>query len=184
MPYSFRDFQAKLLALLRSHVPDRETRIVDIGAGDGWLGNVIRAEYPNTDAVEICEAYVERFSLQARYRRVMAIPAQFFPTKEIAGTVFILGDVLEHLNICEAQQLLARLTGNGARLVIVIVPWMYEQGFDHPDVIASGNPYEVHQQPDLTEVVFESRYPGLSLVTKNYRCGMYIWDGRPISDRH
>jgi len=175
MPESYPDFQTLIVDTLLDAVPERDTRIIDVGAGNGSFGASILAHFPNTDAIEVWRAYVEQFQLASKYRRVYVMRAQDIDDADIRDTVFVLGDVLEHLDPPEAQLLLRRLRGGAARMIVVKVPWMYEQGADHPAVVASGNVYEIHNQPDLTPEVFASRYPEMTLLSKNTRCGVYVW---------
>ena len=176
MPHSYRSFHSPAVEYLQAHVPDRETRIIDLGAGDGSFGAMVRPHFPNTDAVEIWAPYVEQFGLERIYRRIRVGRAQDLAPEDIRGSVLVMGDVLEHLEVPEAQAFLRRFWDAGARMLLVIVPWLYEQGPQHPDVLQYGNPHEVHQQPDLTSGVFAVRYPDLTLVGQDAHCGFYVRD--------
>jgi hypothetical protein len=175
LPHSYRDYHAAVVEVVCAAVPDRTTRIIDVGAGDGSIGAAIRPHFPNTDAVEAWPPYVAQFGLSGVYRNVMVGQAQDIPAEEVCGSVVIMGDILEHLYPDEAAVFLRRLISDGAEMIVVVVPWMYEQGEKHPDVVRFGNPYEVHHQPDLTPAVFAARYPWMVLTAENGRCGMYTW---------
>lgn len=181
MPHSYSDFRAVIIDLLLDAIPDRETRIIDVGAGDGSFGAAIRARFPNTDAMEIWQPYIDEFQLSRKYRRVYVMRAQDIADSDVRGAIFVFGDIIEHMEASEAQLLLRRLIASGARMIVIKVPWMYEQGPGHPDVLATGNVYEIHKQPDLTPEIFEGRYPEMSLVAKNERCGVYVWGLQPPS---
>jgi hypothetical protein len=80
---------------------------------------------------------------------------------------YILGDVLEHLSVDDAQWLLSYLRLKGKKF-LVAVPYQMEQG-EH-----EGNKYETHLQPDLTPDVMKQRYPELELLYGNEFYGYYI----------
>ena len=79
---------------------------------------------------------------------------------------FILGDILEHLTLQEAQYLLLFLKQN-KKQYLVAVPYVMEQG-EH-----EGNVYETHLQPDLTPENMLERYPDLELLYGNNFYGYY-----------
>lgn len=78
-----------------------------------------------------------------------------------------MGDILEHLSVKDAQMTIAYAKDHCDMLVIAI-PYQLEQE-------ANDNPTELHIQPDLTNEIFNERYPGFTLFCNNEFYGYYIW---------
>ena len=141
------------------HTPSAS--ILDVGAGQGKY-RLLLPEYSWVDAVEIWEPYVTGYRLREMYRNVYErniteVAEEFFHA-DVHYDLVIMGDVLEHLTVSDARRVvtcLKRVTNN----LIVIVPYNYEQGEEH------GNPYQRHEQPDLTVENMHERYPDLKLDT-------------------
>lgn len=176
MPHSYNDLRPNIKGYLEKMIWPRSTEFLDVGAGAGIYADTLRKTFPNIDAVEVWEPYIEEFGLRKKYRDVICADVQELATVYFANRVIIMGDVFEHLTVEDAQALLTRMQQAGARTIVIVVPYMYEQGPDHPDVVALGNKYEIHHQPDLTHDVFMQRYPSMELLTKNDRVGAYIWE--------
>jgi hypothetical protein len=79
----------------------------------------------------------------------------------------ILGDVLEHLSIEDAQNLLSDLTLKNI-YCMVAVPYQMEQE------AVGGNIYEIHKQSDLTIYNFTDRYPLMKPFKMNGFYGLYL----------
>lgn len=136
----------EVCAWIRENFPPDAT-VLDVGACDG-LWRRLLPEY-TMDAVE---AYAPNVARLTGYRA--AIQADIMDYRFKWYDLIIFGDVLEHLNVEDAQALL-KYSFPRCRDMIVAVPFLYPQGAIY------GNPYEVHRQPDLTPAVFAERYPGL-----------------------
>lgn len=131
-----------------------QTEILDVGAGWGKYREVLPASYKAVDACEVWQPYIEEEGLRGRYRHVWGVDVMDLDPHIILGyDLVILGDVLEHLHVGDAQGLVAT-----CQTVIVVVPFEYPQGPEE------GNPYEEHLQPDLTPAVMSTRYPRLDLA--------------------
>jgi hypothetical protein len=68
----------------------------------------------------------------------------------------LMGDVLEHLSVSDAQELIGRMSN--VREVMIAVPFEYPQG------PWGGVESERHIQDDLTHDIFMQRYPGFRAV--------------------
>jgi hypothetical protein len=179
VPYSFGDFRPLVLRILKDHLQDRNSRIVDVGPGDGSFGMLLmRKQFSNVVALEVFPPYIERFQLRSKYRQVFIGNVVKIQPELAKDSLIVLSDVLEHLYVKDAKAMLARARRYGARAIVATVPWLYEQGADDPSVIASGNSYEIHRQADLTPAIFRRRYPQFVCVARNSRCGVYLWDCR------
>ena len=161
MPYSTRVFDSDVVQLVRQLAPER---VLDIGAGAGKWGQILRRMVGEIDAVEIHEPYVGRFQLRRFYGSVYIQDAA---DCDVSGyNLVILGDVLEHMTVADARALLDRC--EAARVgVLVLVPFLLPQGASH------GNEHERHLQPDLTHELFMERYPGFDTIKRNFRFGLY-----------
>lgn len=166
MPYSYHVYDQQIADLFSRAVP-ATARILDVGAGSGKYGHMLGKGW-DVDAVEIHGPNIEQFGLRELYRDVYETDVRDFllsPAGLIDNyDVVILGDVLEHLSVRDAQDLLRRLDH---ACVLVAVPFNYEQG------AVGGNEHERHQQPDLTPQSFDERYPGFRCLGRLPYYGVY-----------
>ena len=109
------------------------------------------------DAVEIYRPNIIENGLASRYRNVFNMDIADLEYKWY--DLIIFGDVIEHMTVENAQKVIDYARGRCSDM-IVGVPFLYPQ-----DAIY-GNPYERHIQDDLTEELFNERYPGFSLLAK------------------
>lgn len=163
---SLLDFAGFEIARLVRHRVPTDRKILDVGAG--WAKYRILLNEYAMDAVEIWKPYVEKHRLMDHYDSVHVMKAVDFQYPQRYGAV-IMGDVLEHMPVKDAQAVIRAACGN-ADLVIVVVPFLMEQ---HEE---EGNPYEAHVQDDLTEELMTERYPQLSLLVSNGHKGIYVSD--------
>jgi SAM-dependent methyltransferase len=136
-----------------------KTSILDVGAGQGKY-RILFADYPRVDAIEIFEPYVEQNLLHELYDTVYIGDAKYIITQFPDGThwdVVILGDVLEHLDLADAKQLLIGLERLCTEY-FVVVPYEYAQGEE------DGNIHQCHLQDDLTPTLMSRHYPQLELL--------------------
>ena len=129
----------------------RDARILDVGACDGNWRRLL-PEYPNMDAVE---AYGPNLGLLHGYRAVYHADIRDFAYS--AYDLIILGDIIEHLTVPDAQKVLTYAAERCSDMVVA-VPFLYHQGAIY------GNPFEVHIQDDLTAENFAVRYPELEIL--------------------
>ena len=168
MPTGFRRYNPEIRARVLQAFPDREsTQILDVGAGAGKFRDLLH-DYPNIDALEIWEPYLERYNLADRYREVCLRPAELLQRDDFSkyGLV-IFGDVLEHLTVGNAQAVLERASEAGCA-ILVCVP------YEMPQDEWEGNPHERHIQDDLTHELVLERYPMLSCLIRDETYGVYV----------
>ena len=127
--------------------------ILDVGACDGKWSRLLKdAGYKGCiEAVEIFKPNADR--LGCYYDKVYNQDIYGFEYRKNKYDVVIFGDVIEHMTIISAQDVLAYALKKSAE-VIVGVPYQYKQGMIY------GNPWERHIQDDLTHELFMQRYPG------------------------
>lgn len=163
MPHSYDFFNEDVVDFVNKLKPKK---VLDVGPGAGKYGVILRSPERTIDAIEIHAPYVGLFRLAHLYSQVFIGDVRKFEFKKKQYDLVILGDVLEHLTVGEAQTLLHTLRKNHIP-VLVTIPYLYP----HPAVF--GNPYEEHKQADLTDEVFHERYPGFRLVLGNKQQGIY-----------
>ena len=120
---------------------------LDVGACDGVWRKML-GEHFTMDAVEVFEPNARK--LQG-YRSVFIMNVS--DLKYEWYDLIIFGDVIEHMTIQEAQDVL-KYAYMRCRDMVVAVPFKYKQGELY------GNKYEVHIQDDLTDEIFNERYKG------------------------
>jgi len=167
MPTSYPLYKDSVRNWILNNFP-YETRILDIGAGCGTYSDLIRGYGYKLDAVEIWEPYITKYDLKNKYswvyeRNVMNMPFNVLEAYDF----YILGDVLEHLSVEDAQWLLSYLRLKGKKFLVAVPYQMFQDEYE-------GNKYETHLQPDLTPDVMKQRYPELELLYGNEFYGYYI----------
>ena len=159
MPYSYSEGKEFAQGFILANVPIN-AKILDVGPGAGWYVELLAPHGYHLDCVEIFEPYVTQFSLRERYQTVFIQDVRNF---DVASYDFIIfGDVLEHLTVLDAQDLVA-----ASKNCLVAVPFNYPQG----SVVL--NDAEIHIQDDLTPTNVKERYPALSLLWADEKYGYY-----------
>lgn len=162
----------RVSSMVRAEYPPATTEILDVGAGQGKYRRLLQ-EYPHVDACELWQPYVDEYELTKLYRSVYAcnvvnlVRSDVYSWASVPYDVTIFGDVLEHLTPAHAQFVLRSVYAR-CHDVIVVVPYLYEQGPEH------GNVYQRHLQDDLTPELMTRRYPELRLIAVETR------DDRPF----
>lgn len=164
MPYSYTLYKEEVKQHFLEKLVKR-IRILDVGPGCGTYSHLLKEYFPNMDAIEIFENYVEQFDLRSKYEKVMIGDIREFDFKDY--DYIIMGDVLEHLNVKDAQAILKKVHDLDI-LCMVAVPYNYEQG------TYMDNVHETHLQPDLTPEIFAQRYPNYKLLIGDDKYGYYI----------
>lgn len=165
MPYSTGYFKEQTINYIIENYSE-STRILDIGAGAGTYSDLLTQKgYRNLDCIEAFEEYVSMFSLKDKYREVFIGEASQVLVDYTKYDLIIMGDVLEHMTVSNAQALLQKLKG---RDVIIAVPFESEQGESF------NNKYETHLQFDLTLQNFLTRYPGFSPLCLRFDYGVFV----------
>jgi hypothetical protein len=166
MPYSYHKFKQEIKDKILSNIGSG-CKILDVGAGSGCYGDMLYGKYNKIDAIEIFADYIEEFKLSEKYNNVFQ--GNIISFDFLKYDFIIMGDILEHLSVTNAQLVLSQIESN-KKAVLVAVPYLYEQGE------MFGNVYEAHLQPDLTPAVMIERYPQLSLLYGDSEYGYYVND--------
>jgi hypothetical protein len=151
----------------------KDYNILDVGPGVGTYADLLSDR--KLDAVEVHEPYINQYNLQDKYTVVYNDNVVNFSKvmNELVPTfydVVIMGDVLEHLTVEEAEETIANFIAAGVKHIIVLVPYMYKQGVCHD------NEHEIHQQDDLTKEVFLERYGMFKFISEKQKIGYFRWD--------
>ena len=164
MPGSLPTFKREVAAHIREQLADGAPA-VDIGPGMGWWSDLIG--HGRLDCVEIFAPYVERFGLRAKYRQTIINNVMAVEPNGYGWTFAIMGDVLEHLTVEEAQYVVRTWTAQGCRLMVA-VPFL------SPQEATADNEHEEHLQTDLTPEVMAARYPELHPLIIGPDYGYYV----------
>ncbi len=162
MPYSYSLFKTEIKQFLYQRYP-KHTRILDVGPGCGTYSDLLRNRFKNMDAVEIFPKNIERFGLYAKYNKIYHGDVCDFEHFH-NYTLVIMGDILEHLSVEQAQKLLKRINCD----ILVAVPYTLPQG------PVGGNDHETHIQDDLTHEIVMDRYKDLKLLMNDKQYGYYF----------
>lgn len=164
MPYSYDFFKIDFKEHLKNNFAS-DIKILDVGPGSGSYYNLLCDSFSNIDAVEVYRPYIDQFELRDKYKNVYDQDILEFNYNSYQ--YMILGDVLEHLEINDAQNLLCNITMKGI-YCMVAVPYLMEQN------AVGGNVYEIHKQADLTPINFSQRFPIMETFKYNGQYGMYL----------
>lgn len=164
MPYSYGKFKNEVKnQIIENILPS--SHILDVGAGSGCYGEMLFGKFARIDALEIFPNYIEMFQLHNKYNDVIIGDIVDFDFYDY--DFLIMGDVLEHLSVSNAQNIVYHVEMNKQAL-LVAVPYMFQQGEEY------GNIFETHLQPDLTPEVMAKRYPELKLLYGDENYGYYV----------
>jgi hypothetical protein len=164
MPYSYTLYKEEVKEHFLKNLVKR-IRILDVGPGCGTYSHLLKEHFPNMDAIEIFANYIEQFDLNSKYNKVILGDIREFDFRDY--DYIIMGDVLEHLSVKDAQQVIKRIQDLDI-LCLIAVPYNYEQG------TYMDNVHETHLQPDLTPEIFLERYPMMKLLVGDDKYGYYI----------
>lgn len=161
---SYGFYKEEVKEYLKSRFSENAT-VLDVGAGCGTYYNLLYDYFKNIDAVEVFKPNIENYQLESKYREVYNVDIRDFKYSDY--DIVIFGDILEHLTIEEAQEVLNYAYLHSTELVVA-VPYMCVQGE------YAGNKYEIHKQSDLTYENMLERYPILKLLYANDLYGYYV----------
>ena len=144
---------------------DKDATILDVGPGCGTYYDLLNDYFTTFDGVEAFAPNIDRYDLRNKYRNVYNKDIKDFEFDYY--DIIIIGDVLEHLSIEDAQKVI-KYCENRCKQLIVAVPYTMPQ-----DAIED-NIYKIHKQDDLTIENMKERYPSLKLLIHNSDYGYYV----------
>lgn len=151
--------------------------ILDIGAGAGKYGKIVKDIYPhcNLEAIEVWSPYVEQFDLlNSLYNVVYIEDAREHNFIHNQYDVIFLGDILEHMTEKEAIDLWNNCLSCSSYVFLSIPTVHYPQGHEH------GNPYEEHVVDDWSHEKVIEAFEGITEfknfdVTSTYLAKGNLW---------
>tara|TARA_R110000803_G_C11846023_1_gene305196 strand:- start:88 stop:630 length:543 start_codon:yes stop_codon:yes gene_type:complete len=167
MPFSSPDLKQPIFEHIRTVVGNylpTKYKILDVGPGCGTYG--MNLSDLNIDSVEIHEPYIEQYDIKRYYKNTFIGNILSFNYDDY--DYIIMGDVLEHIPVEFAQNLIKDITSKNIKC-LVAVPFLSIQ--DDVDGVES----ERHHQSDLTLRVMKTRYPELELFLTNNLTNGYAY---------
>lgn len=128
---------------------DTSASILDVGPGAGKYGRMLH-DYPNKDCIEANPKCFEMYPLGDIYKTCWQGTFEGLELPSYDYDLVIMGDVLEHVEVADAQRFISKLKCG----VLIKVPLMAPRG------PSFGTHLEAHPQGDLTVENFLERYPG------------------------
>lgn len=126
--------------------------VLDIGAGSGTYWEKFHDLMPQAQwvAIEIWENYVREYLLEKKYQRVLVQDAREvdYTKLGVSYDIVFAGDVLEHMTLDQARNLVDRVLGSH-RCMIVSIPVVYM-----PQGEFANNPHERHIKDDWSDSEF------------------------------
>jgi len=155
MPKSFVGGKAEAVEYIVKHYPGN-SNVLDVGPGNGTYGKLLQDYEYHIEAVEQYEPYIEEFDLLKWYYQVHVADMVTFNYLPGRFDLVIFGDVIEHVGVEQAQQMLRNVEESGAD-ILVSVPFLWPKA-------TKGIIGDSHVQADLTQKVFMERYPGFEPI--------------------
>lgn len=128
----------RMITELITRIPNRN--VLDMGAGEGKWGKILRGRVKKIEAIEIYEPYIKTYELGKWYDRVYHMDAREYRVLDKQRHPFdvvILGDILEHLPYADAIELVFKLKQDFHEIYLTIpINYCPQQGLE--------NPYEDH----------------------------------------
>ena len=144
-------FDEDVERFIRSNFKTSAT-ILDVGPGAGKYGRMLH-DYPNKDCIEANPKCFEMYPLREIYNNCWEGTFEDFELPSYDYDLIIMGDVLEHVEVSDAQRFLYERVARKSA-VLIKVPLMAPRG------PSFGTHLEAHPQGDLTVENFLERYPG------------------------
>ena len=171
MPYSSNSGK-KYIKNIVSRLPCQ--KMLDIGCGCGTYAKM----FPDAHwtGVEIWKPYVEQYGLNNLYRKLYLQDARIWEPDDHYDVAFA-GDVLEHMTVDEAKNLMDRLKSCADTVVVSIPIGHYPQGE------YEGNPYETHITDNWADEEVQRAFGEPSWFHVDNEIGVYVWSKHPIKPK-
>jgi hypothetical protein len=116
-----------------------DVNVLDIGAGTGKWGKLLKGKVKSVDGVEVWTANIINHRLADHYDNIFSVNMLDFDYSKKKYDVMILGDVLEHLTYENALKFMKEAVKHVARIYLSIPISLCVQ-----DGNRLGNPFESH----------------------------------------
>lgn len=173
--YSTRTGKKESITYIKEHLP-QDSEILDVGFGRGIYALLLREEgYKHIDGVDVYDKGIKELEIDKIYNNIYIEDIRKFNFDKY--DLIILGDVLEHLTLTDAQKLLTTwIEGDKTDHLLISIPYELKQN-------PTENPYEKHLQDNITPKYMREHYPYLKLIfedemenMKDKRIGIYVWN--------
>jgi ubiquinone/menaquinone biosynthesis C-methylase UbiE len=160
---------------IKEHIP-MDAEILDVGFGCAIYARLLRKQgYTNIDGVDVYEQGIKELKLDKYYNNIFI--SNILDFNFDFYDLIILGDVLEHLTLGDAQALLGGwIRKNKMNHLLVSIPFQLKQSSTHE------NPHDEHLQPEITSDYMKTNYPYLELLysaemeeVPGKTIGIYTW---------
>lgn len=143
--------------------------VLDVGAGSGYYWDLLGPILPKAHwtAIEVWAPYVSYFGLKEKYDRIFIVNARHWSPERHYDLV-LMGDVLEHMEPEDAQDLVQRMLPTCSLLVISIPIIPMPQG------MVFGNPYERHIKEDWSHEEIMLSFPDIACYSRGKSIGVYL----------
>lgn len=146
--------------------------VLDIGPGQGTYLHYLKPIMPDSvwHGVEIFKPYIDQFDLVNRYDKIFNEDIREF-TPDRDYDLVIAGDVLEHMEKHEAQEVVDKLLKVSKALLISIPIVKWEQ-----DAI-NDNEHEIHVKDDWSHQEVMESFPNIKACFAGSHIGVYVLGG-------
>jgi cyclopropane fatty-acyl-phospholipid synthase-like methyltransferase len=160
--------------VLQEILTNPDASVLDVGAGEGKWGKLLKGKVNQIDGVEVWTPYIEKYNLASLYDNLHNINMLDI-NYDVKYDIMILGDVLEHLKFEDAIKFIEEAKKHITKIYLIIPISLCVQ-----DGSYFGNPFETHlyqwKDEELTtlfdfKLIHEGYNPN-GLV----KIGTYIWN--------
>lgn len=117
-----------------------EATVIDVGAGEGKWGKLLKGKVKRVDGIEVWSPYITKYNLTPKYDNLYNIDMVNFNYDSAAYDIMILGDVLEHLIYTQAIDFINKSKQHVKTIYLIIpISTCIQDGAFY------GNPYETHR---------------------------------------
>ncbi len=165
MPSSIKSLESILEKDFLENYSYKQLTVIDVWAGTWQKSDLLKKYTWKMIWVEVFKPYIEQNLLEEKYDTIINEDIMDIYDK-LEWDIRIFGDVLEHLSVEDAQEIINYLKDKWV-IIYIQIPRMY------PQWIEFWNKYEIHLQPDITKEVFNERYPWFELLWEDSEIGLY-----------
>jgi len=151
-----------------------DANVIDVGAGEGKWGKLLKGKVKQIDGVEVWEPYIKKYGLIQYYDNLFNINMMDIDYDKMKYEIMILGDVLEHLKYNDAITFMTTAQKYIDNIFLIIPISLCVQNGSY-----YGNPYESHlyqwKDEELTSLFgFKLLHTGFN-PNGLVKIGTYIW---------
>jgi len=148
--------------------------ILDIGCGVGTYPKLLKEHCPITQnakwwGIEVWTPYIDKYNLNSLYDNIINIDARKVDWNEFPNLdLVIFGDILEHMEKEQSQELVTKALGK-SKTVIISIPVKHS-----PQGAWGGNPFEIHVKDNWTHEEVLDSFPNITESIAGKKIGVYL----------